>query len=711
MILFKKDWEAYPSAVIHYETKNSSFLRISALYKAMGVENHTFPLALHNPDLRHIDPYSEDLTPEEIYKIVVECKENPWYFFREVIKIPATGQPDGIPFIASRGNISMAWLFFNHVTQMLIMPRQTGKTMGVSALMVYLFGVACLNTDINLLTKDDQLRVKTIAGIKDLIDDLPYYLKLRTRKDANNTEKLTLDRLGNKYYSSVGQSSYKAALNLGRGMTIAINHIDEIAFVANIEHTLPALLAAASAARENAKKAGNPYGNIFTTTAGYLSNPSGRFAYKIYSECCRWTEKLLDCEDLKELVKTIKKNSPVGKAQVLCEFNHRQLGFTDEWLAERIEEAMSEGENAEADFLNIWAEGSESSPISKENLAKINKSGMFMEPYVEISTYGYITKWYVKEQELEGGLANRKLIMGLDTSDAVGNDDIGMCIRDSVTAEVLACGKYNETNLISFAEWLVSWLERFPNLTIVIERRSSGVAIIDHLLLLLPTKGIDPFKRLFNWVVNEADGNPIYREEVLDKNYNYRSEEVYTKYRKHFGYATSGSGRSSRDNLYGLAFNASIKYTSDTVRDKTLIKQLTGLIRKNDRIDHPAGEHDDLCVGWLLGYWFLSNAKNTQYYGLEPRRLLSAVNHNIIMEQGGYEAIEEQNKQVAIKEEIDNLIAELRTEQSEIKSIILINKIKHKYLQLKDADTSFNIEGLIKNIETMKKVKRINNFY
>ena len=75
MILFKKDWEAYPSAVIHYETKNSSFLRISALYKAMGVENHTFPLALHNPDLRHIDPYSEDLTPEEIYKIVVECKD------------------------------------------------------------------------------------------------------------------------------------------------------------------------------------------------------------------------------------------------------------------------------------------------------------------------------------------------------------------------------------------------------------------------------------------------------------------------------------------------------------------------------------------------------------------------------------------------------------------------------------------------------------
>jgi hypothetical protein len=46
------------------------------------------------------------------------------------------------------------------------------------------------------------------------------------------------------YSSNVAQSSVKAALNLGRGMTNAINHIDEIAFINNIEHTLPALLAA-----------------------------------------------------------------------------------------------------------------------------------------------------------------------------------------------------------------------------------------------------------------------------------------------------------------------------------------------------------------------------------------------------------------------------------------------------------------------------------
>ena len=128
------------------------------------------------------------------------------------------------------------------------------------------------------------------------------------------------------------------------------------------------------AARDSAKAAKAPYGNVFTTTAGFLSNDSGKYAYKLYSESLRWSEKLLDCENEEDLINTIKKNSPGGRVQVLCEFNHRQLGKTDEWLKEKIADALSEGENAEADFLNKWAEGSETSPISKDLLIIINNS-------------------------------------------------------------------------------------------------------------------------------------------------------------------------------------------------------------------------------------------------------------------------------------------------------------------------------------------------
>lgn len=707
MILYYEDWKKYPSAIIDIKTSNQSFVRLAGLYKSMGIKNHSFCLALHNPTLSGVDPHSDTLTPEQIYLIAQETKENPWYYFREVIKVPAVAGPENLPLKANRGNIALFWLFFNHITTMLIQPRQTGKSISTDSLMTYLFNIATLNTDFNLLTKDDDLRVKNVKRLKDLMEGLPFYFKLKTKRDTNNTEKLTLERLGNTYHTAVAQASPKAALNLGRGMTIAINHIDEIAFIKNIEITLPALLAAAGSARDMAKKAGAPYGNLFTTTAGYLSSDSGKFAYKIYSESLRWTEKLFDCVNEENLIETIKKNSPSGKVQVLCEFNHRQLGFTDEWLRDKIADAMSDGENAGADFLNLWAEGNESSPIPKELLKKIQESAI-NDPYIEISKYGYITRWYVPEWEVETKCSNRKLVMSLDTSDAVGNDDIAMTIRDAMTGEMVAAGVYNETNLIMFSEWIVDWITEYDNLTVIIERRSSGVAIIDNLLMLLPVKGIDPFKRLFNWVVNDADTNPIYAKEVTNVPMNRRESSVYIKYRKQFGYATSGSGRSARDNLYGSGFNASIKYTGSLARDKTLIKQLGDLVRRNDRIDHKPGEHDDMVISWLLSYWFLTNAKNISFYGLSSRTVLSSVVNAMVDEQGGKEAILNRNKQAKLKQYLDDLLNSLKLESNPIKATMITNKIKHLYKDIEvSKDQTFNIESLLESIQLEKRKMKI----
>jgi hypothetical protein len=70
MILFKEDWyKKHPSAIIHMKTKNKSFIRIAGLYKKMGIENHAFMLALHDPDLEDIDPHDENLSEEIKLKI------------------------------------------------------------------------------------------------------------------------------------------------------------------------------------------------------------------------------------------------------------------------------------------------------------------------------------------------------------------------------------------------------------------------------------------------------------------------------------------------------------------------------------------------------------------------------------------------------------------------------------------------------------------
>jgi hypothetical protein len=706
MILYLNDWKKYPKAQPHYNTTNKSWVRLAGIFHKMGVKNCLFHLALHNPLLKDVDPHSANLTEEEIIMIVQEAKENPWYVLREIIRIPPVAGVDPVMLKANRANVSLFWLFFNHITTMLIQPRQTGKSVSTDSLMVTLFGILTLNTDFNLLTKDDSLRVKNVARIKELLNLLPPYLRLRTRKDTNNTEKLTLDRLGNTYFTSVPQASERAALNLGRGMTIAINHIDEIAFVVNIDITLPALLAASSAARDSAAEQGAPYGNIFTTTPGYLSSKSGRFAYSIYSASLRWSELLFDSFDENDLKETIKKNSPGGKLQVVLDYNHRQLGFTDEWLRGKIEDAMSDGEDAGADFLNLWAEGSETSPIKKE-LLKIIKDSLVQEPYLEVSKYGYITRWYIPEAEVLNKCKTRYLVMSLDTSDAVGKDDIGMCIRDANTGEVVATGVYNETNLITFSEWIADWLIDYPNMLLIIERRSSGVAIIDNLIKLLLVNDIDPFKRIFNWVVNDADTNIKYRQEVIDVNLSRRSSIVYEKYRDKFGYATSGgTGRSSRNMLYGDVFNSSIKYTGSTVRDKTLIDQISSLTIRNDRIDHKSGMHDDLVIAWLLGYYVLSKGTNNKFYGLESHRTLSTVTTAIIDEQGGQEAVRHKLYHQKLKEHIDNLLESIRKETSQIKIFMLTNKIKHLY---KELDTTvvqpLNIDSIIDNIMIEKRKK------
>lgn len=704
MILYKSDWGKYPGAQPHYDTKNRSWVRMAGVFYKMGIENCLFHLALHNPALKDVDPHDPNLDRETIQALTIECKENPWYVLREVIRLPAVATAEPVMLRANRANISLFWLFFNHITQMLLQPRQTGKSVSTDGLMTTLFSISTLSTDFQLLTKDDSLRVKNVTRIKELISNLPYFLQLKTKKDTNNSEKITLERLKNTYHTAVPQSSEKAALNLGRGMTLAINHIDEIAFVNNIHITLPAMLAASGAARDSAAAAGAPYGNIFTTTPGYLSSKSGRFAYKIYNDSLKWSEKLFDCKDEDELRAFIKKNSPGGKLQVVLDYNHRQLGFTDEWVKQKIEDAMSDGEDAGADFLNLWAEGSESSAIPKE-LLKIIKASEVGDSYTEISKYGYITRWYVEEAEVLNKLNRRKLIMALDTSDATGKDDIGMCIRDVSTGEVVACGKYNETNLITFSEWLLDWLIEYENLTIMIERKSSGPTIMDYLIKLLVAKGHDPFKRIFNWVVNDAHANKKYRDEVTDIPFRRRDPIVYEKYRDKFGYNTSGgTGRSSRFMLYGEVFNTSIKYTGSSVRDKTLIDQLASLTIKNDRIDHRTGMHDDVVVAWLLCYYFLSKTDNKQFYGIETHKVLSTVATAMINEAGGEEAVMHKNEQQVLKEQIDSLIEAIKNETNRIKIHQYSTRLKHLY---KDIDTTIiqplNIDSILETIEMEKK--------
>lgn len=628
MILFLKDWAYYPSAIIHATTPNKSFLRQAQVYNSMGIKNHAFLLALVNPDLEFIDPHSVTLSMDEMALVGAESKINPWYYFREVAKAPPMGGVDPVPVEANRGNIALWWLFFNHVMVILIQIRQTGKSFSTDVLMSLLMNVLCNNTKINLLTKNDNLRRKNVERLKDIISDLPFYMRPKTREDVSNTEEITVKTLGNTYSTHVPQSSVKNALNMGRGLTTAIFHIDEPPFQPNIKLALPAALAAMGAAVEAAKAAGAPYGTILTTTAGKLNDPEGAFVFSMVQEAASWQEKFFDAPDIETLHRMIKDNSrtseefPDGVLRVNVTLNHRQLGKTDEWLLFNIQQALARGEDADRDFFNMWTSGTSTHPLDRDVMERIMGSQTDAS-HSEMAKQGYyLLRWYLPVDEVRAGVRNRTLIMGIDSSDASGGDDVGIEIIDAETLETCAAANVNRTNLIQLSQWICWLLANFETMTLIIERRSTGAMILDYLLHQLPSMGIDPFKRIFNLAVQEADERPdLYKE--LKQPMGRRGHHFNTTHKKLFGFATSGSGEYSRDGLYGHVFQRAAKQASDVIRDQALITQIGSLITKNDRIDHPPGGHDDLVIAWLLCNWLLQNGKYLSHYGIDHTKVMT----------------------------------------------------------------------------------------
>ncbi len=668
MILFSRDWNRFPGAMIDVHTPNQSFVRLSALYRSLGIKNHAFLLTLVNPEIHGVDPHSAQLTELQRALIAIEAKINPWYYFREIARAPAIGGGASVPMEANRGNIALFWLFFNHVMTFLIQIRQTGKSFSTDTLMTYLMHIACEDTEINLLTKDDALRRTNVTRLKDIASELPSYLNQRTKEDTANTEEITVKRLGNRYKTHVPQASPKRALNLGRGMTSGIFHVDEPPFQPNISIALPAALAATGAAVDRARAAGAHYGTILTTTAGRKDDVDGQYVYVLLQESAVWTEKFFDAPDRRTLYKIIRGASPRGKLRVNITMNHRQLGKTDAWLLSKLEESLQTGDAANRDYFNMWTSGSQTSPLPTHILEKMRRSVRETQYTQIFPINSYVIRWYIPEDQIEYRMNNSSVVIGCDTSNASGGDDITMYFVDTESMETLGAVNVNETNLIHFSKWLASLLMRFTRSTLIIENRSTGQMIIDYLLIELLAVGIDPFKRIYNSVVQNKNENPMLYEDAM-RAARTQDQSAYVRFKKTFGFTTSGTGENARSLLYSQVLQLAAKRTAEKLYDKTLVDQTTGLITKNGRVDHATGEHDDMTFAWLLTHWLMNHGQNLRHYGIDSSRIGCLLN---------------------AAEGHDPLAAQLDREQEDVRK--RITELAEKITQSKDPFLSARIE-------------------
>lgn len=697
-IMFLNDWLAYPDAVIDTQTTNRSAVDLAAKLRQMGVKNHAFFLALHNPDLQGVDPFSHTLTSAQMEDIGIEIKNNPWYYFREIGRVPALagGTSGRIEF--NRANIALWWCFLNHIITLLTQPRQTGKSFSTDHLSNYLMNFRCTHTTIHLLTKDDKLRAENIERLKNIYNELPDYLNFKTRADSNNTEELTVKALSNAFKAHVPRSDVKGANNLGRGMTTPILLGDEGPFQKNLDIALPAAVGAMGAAIDSAKRNGEPYGMVFTTTAGRKDEKEGAYYYSMVEASAPFSENFYDVLDEAELEVYVRKQGRGNYRTYIC-FSHTQLGKDDEWLRQKISAVPMTPESINRDFFNVWTSGNSSSPFPIDAIEKIARSERDPD-YVGMEKLGYMLRWYIPEGRVEQYMNTHDVVAGLDTSDAVGKDDISLIFTDAHSGAVVAAGHFNETNLISFAMFLVELMERYPKWTLVPERRGSAITIIDYLLMFLPKRRIDPFKRIFNWIVNDPEEFKMLYDEARTP-LTTRSEAFYTRCKSQFGFATSGSGKTSRTDLYTSTILAAVKRNGSTVYDRKLSGQIRGLQVRNGRVDHGQGEHDDHVIAWLMCHWFLTQGKNLSYYGIDATRVLA-----LAVEQQKAKGVDEQFKdylQLQIRQRINVLFDKISAESNEY----LLNRLEaelrelDRQLILKDGET-FSVDKFLGELKKNK---------
>lgn len=172
-------------------TANKSFLQVAKDLKSLGIHNYYFMLEIYDYSLVNIDPCAKNLTRDQISRIMTECTRNPWYYLREVCRIPDQGGV-GIPFKANRGNIAQTWLTLHGIDSWLCLPRQQGKTISFLCLLSWAYSFGTNNSTFIFINKDSNNAKENLQRLKDIIDCLPEYLRFDQILEEDEMVRLNL---------------------------------------------------------------------------------------------------------------------------------------------------------------------------------------------------------------------------------------------------------------------------------------------------------------------------------------------------------------------------------------------------------------------------------------------------------------------------------------------------------------------------------------
>lgn len=599
--------------IYDFNTRNKSFLSLyndlCKLWVDDGnggkkhIKNNKFFLALYDKELQGIDPYLPNLPMEIKIRIHIECLINPWYWLREICRIPEDGTSidsgGGVMYRIDRNNLAGWYLMLNGIDTYRSKPRQCGKTQDIIAFMNYCYHYGTQSTNFSFFNKKEDDSKLNLARLKIQRDLLPTWMQMKNAfgndgavlKEGNNVKTMKNPMNNNKVTAMPKASTSAAAMSLGRGHTTAIQFFDEFDFTDYNITIVDASVYAYRTAAENARRNGAIACRVFSSTPGDQDSKCGRDATEYVKHMLVWNEKYFDftMDKLREVLKSAEYNGVV-----FIEHTWQQLKKSQEWYAQRCKDARYDPEVIAREIELKRLRGNNRSPFKPADILYISRN--VKEPVQEVD-YSKCLKPIYFYEPLDKRI---HYILAVDPSEGLALDNNAITLINPYTTEPAAefqCSYMNQTEM---SEMIVKFMDEHAPESMIVVENNKGRELIHRLM--------DTKYKYRLWFDEDK-----LNQKIIEKDNIYGHIQQKVNQDRSYGLTTTTKTRNMM-----LAILEDIMETEKAkIRTKYLVDDVVGLVRTNSgKIEAGEGGHDDNILSYLIGLCVYYHASNLDQFGI-----------------------------------------------------------------------------------------------
>ena len=650
-----------------FKTKNKSFLELYRDLHSLGIKNNKFFLVIYDRSLIGVDPFSEALPLSTKLRIIVECMRNPWYWLREICRVPQDGSAiepgGGSEFMIDRTSAAAWYCFINHIDHYLCKPRQTGKTHCALSEIDYGYTFGCKSSTILFANKDAENNKMNLYRLKCHRDMLPSYMHMKTTIDmAGNLikEKNSVTTIRNPVNNNnikllPRANSKDSAMTCGRGATSSLMYFDEWDFIPYQVEIMNSAAFAYSRASENAAKSGSLYSRIYSSTPGDLDSRDGAAATEWLSHTLKWEEKFYDVP-IEKLRAMVNDNQSKRNGVMWIEHSWKQLKKTQAWFENQCRLVNWSLEVIAREIELKRLHGSSLSPFKREDIMYIQANKRTPIGEIDLSKNMCPFKFYKKMKK------SVPYFICIDPSEGLALDNNAIEIESPYTLEVVCEMKNPYISQPDLSDMLVRFMDLFcPNALLIIENN----------------KG----RELINCLRKTKYANRIWYDtgkmlDVSEKLNKYGMQARDALERRAYGLSTTNASRAVMMGiLERMMDEEKRKFVSEYVVD-----DISALIRTpSGKIQAAQGQHDDNIMAYLFGPYIKFNSNNLEEFGIDV--------HDIDPDEeslmGNIRQVPEENKPLTEEDQILKLREMYPDLPTDIQALLKDNLFGMKGVRLK----------------------------